>query len=275
MSRSTAKFLHGVAQAATALQSPARRAKTWAALIERLTDAGGAQVATDRGSLIMLPLRGVQVPAALGWDKEEPETIAWLATIPPGQTLWDVGAQIGFGALYAARGGVKVLAFEPKASSFALLAEHAAINGLGELVTPLCIALSDETRLARLTVSTLGPGSWNNSLEGSPDQFGRSVEGWPQGVPSVRGDDLVAVFGAAPPDHIKIDVDGAEAAVLAGLSATLPKVRSVLIEVEGQNADFAAERIERPLAAAGLVEDLAMRGQGSRRNRLFRNPAHG
>lgn len=275
MSRSTAKLLLGLARLATTAQPPARRQASWARLIDGLNEAGAAEVATPRGPLKMLPMRGPQVAAALHWDQEEPETMAWLATIAPGKTLWDVGAQIGFGALYAAKGGVQVLAFEPKASSFALLAEQAAINGLAELVTPLCIALSDHTRLTRLTVSDLGPGSWNNTLEGATDQFGRPVSGWPQGVAAMRGDDLIDTFGIAPPDHIKIDVDGVEAQVLAGLIKTLPQVRSVLIEVEGDNATEVATRIEAPLHAAGFVEDETVRTQGSRRNRLYRNPARG
>jgi FkbM family methyltransferase len=275
MSRSTAKLLLGLARLATAVQPPARRQASWARLIEGLNAAGAAEVATPRGPLKMLPLRGPQVAAALHWDQEEPETMAWLGGIGAGEVLWDVGAQIGFGALYAARGGVVVVAFEPKASSFALLAEQAAINGLAERITPLCIALSDRTELTRLTVSDLGPGSWNNTLEGATDQFGREVKGWPQGVAAMRGDDLIATFGLAPPDHLKIDVDGVEAAVLAGLVQTLPRVRSVLIEVEGDNAAEAATRIEAPLRAAGFVEDETIRAQGSRRNRLYRNAARG
>ncbi|MEO6340940.1 MAG: FkbM family methyltransferase [Caulobacteraceae bacterium] len=275
MSRSTAKLLHTLARAATALQTPQRRQASLARLIEGLNETGGADVPTPRGPLKMLPLRGPHVAAALKWDHEEPETLAWIGEVQRGQTLWDVGAQIGFGALYAGLGGVKVLAFEPKATSFALMAEHVAINGLAELITPLCVALSDTTRLSRLVLSTLGPGSWNNSLEGTSDQFGRRPEGVLQGVPEMRGDDLISTFGLQPPDHLKIDVDGVEGAVLAGLHQTLPRVRTLLIEVEGENADHAAERIDAPLAAAGFAEDVAFRGQGSGRNRLYRNASLG
>ncbi len=63
--------------------------------------------------------------------------------------------------------------------------------------------------------------------------------------------------------------------MLAGLAQTLPSVRSVLIEVEGENARLAATRIEAPLTAAGFVEDPSVRDQGSKRNRLYRNRAHG
>ena len=275
MSRSTAKILHALVRGVTSLQAPRRRQASIARLIEGLNEAGAVEVATARGPLKMLPLRGAHVAAALRWDQEEPETLAWIGEIRAGEVLWDVGAQIGFGALYAALGGVHVLAFEPKATSFALLAEHIAINGLADRVTPLCIALYDTTRLSHLTLSTLGPGSWNNSLDGAADQFGRRAEGVKQGVPAMRGDDLISMFKLEPPDHVKIDVDGVEGAVLAGLHETLPRARTVLVEVEGENEANAPVLIEGPLTAAGFAEDMAFRGQGSGRNRLYRNPSRG
>ena len=60
-----------------------------------------------------------------------------------------------------------------------------------------------------------------------------------------------------------------EGLILAGAPQTLPLVKSVMVEVEGENAAEAATRIEPPLLAAGLVEDVAVRAKGSGRNRLY------
>jgi hypothetical protein len=48
-------------------------------------------------------------------------------------------------------------------------------------------------------------------------------------------DDLSPLFGLPRPHHIKLDVDGAEHAILSGARETLadPKLRSVLVELEG------------------------------------------
>ena len=90
-----------------------------------------------------------------------------------------------------------------------------------------------------------------------------------QGALAYRIDDFIETFGLSRPDHIKIDVDGVEGLILRGAAKTLTSVRSVLVEVEGDNAAEAATRIEPPLTAAGLTEDLSVRAAGSGRNRLY------
>jgi FkbM family methyltransferase len=157
-------------------------------------------------------------------------------------------------------------------TSFSVLIEHLALNGLGERVFPLCLAFSDETCLTRLSITAMAPGSGGNSVAGQPNQFGEFNSVFSQGAPAYRMDDFRKAFGLKPPEHLKIDVDGVEGAILRGGPQTLSAVRSVMIEVEGQNAEHAAARIEAPLFAAGLVEDVAVRTRGSKRNRLYRRP---
>ena len=67
-----------------------------------------------------------------------------------------------------------------------------------------------------------------------------------------RLDDFIAQFGLPAPTHIKIDVDGLEAQVLAGAERTLkdPALRTVLVEMLTDAADEAA--IVARLEAAGL-----------------------
>lgn len=271
MSRSVARLLHGLTSAITAPQSPRRRAMTLSRLMERLDADAAHVVETRHGPIRTLPLRGPHLAAAaLGFDDEEPETLAWIDGMRAGETLWDIGAATGLFSMYAARKGVKVLAFEPKGTSFGVLVEHLALNGLGEAVFPLCVALSDETALTHLSLAQLAAGSGGNSVSGQPDQFGHHHSVFSQGVPAYRIDDFRKAFGLSAPDYLKVDVDGVEGLILKGAPQTLPLVKSVLVEVEGQNADEAATRIEPALKAAGFVEDLAVREQGSKRNRLYR-----
>jgi FkbM family methyltransferase len=271
MSRTVARLLHGVSKLITAPQSARRRAMTLSRLMERLDADAAHTVQTKHGPIRTLPLRGPHLAAAaLGFDEEEPETLAWIDAMAPGETLWDVGAATGLFSMYAARKGVKVLAFEPKGTSFGVLVEHLALNGLGEAVFPLCVALSDESGFTHLTLSQMAAGSGGNSVAGEPDQFGHHHSVFSQGVPAYRIDDFRDAFGLAAPDHLKIDVDGVEGLILKGAPKTLPLVRTVLVEVEGRNADEAATRIEPALTAAGFKEDVAVREQGSKRNRLYR-----
>lgn len=271
MSRSVARALHGIINAAIAPQKPRRRAMTLARLIERLDAEAATTIDTRRGPLKVLPLRGAHLAAAaLDFEHEEPEMLDWIDGIAAGEVLWDIGAATGLFAMYAAlKPEVEVFAFEPKATSFGVLIEHLALNGMGERVFPLCVALSDESGLTHLSLAAMAPGSGGNSVNGQPNQFGEFHSVFSQGVPAYRIDDLRTAFGLAAPDHIKIDVDGVEGLILAGAPETLPLVKSVMVEVEGENAAEAATRIEPPLLAAGLVEDVAVRTQGSGRNRLY------
>ncbi len=272
MSRTVAHFLYSIARSVTALQPPKRRAMTLSRLMERLDAAAAHTIQTRHGPIKTLPLRGPHLAAAaIGFDEEEPETLTWMDGFGAGDVFYDVGAATGLFSMYAAlTPGVTVYAFEPKATSFGVLVEHLALNGMGERVFPLPIALSDKTEAARLSLSQMAPGSGGNSVGGAPDQFGLTQYMFSQGALAYRLDDLIQTFALPAPTQLKIDVDGIEGVILKGAPETLSKVKSVMIEVEGQNADEADARLWPYLTAAGLVEDLGVRGSGSGRNRLYR-----
>jgi FkbM family methyltransferase len=270
MSRSIARMLHGVINLLTAPQGRSRKAMTLSRLAERLEAAQTHEIATRYGPIRALTLRGPHLAAAaVGFDQEEPELLSWIDSFEAGQTLWDVGAATGLFAIYAARRGIRVFAFEPKATSFGVLVEHLALNGFGEQVFPACVAFSDRTGLTQLQLHQMAAGSGGNSIDGQPNQFGDHAYVFNQGALGYRMDDFAAAFGLAAPDHLKIDVDGVEGLILRGAPDLLKRVRSVLIEVEGDNASRAAELIEPPLLAAGLKENLSVRAAGSGRNRLY------
>lgn len=272
MSRTYARALLGLLEAATAALSPRQRAKTLSRVAGAIEQRGATALATRHGELRLLALRGPHVASAVAnFASDEPETLAWIdEAIRPGETLWDVGANIGLYALYAALRGIDVVAFEPKAMTFGLLVEHIALNRLGDRIVPLCLALSDTTGLTRLRLSSVVAGGAGNALAGEPSQFGSSEAVFSQAVPAFSADDLCRLPGVAPPRHIKLDVDGIEPLILRGAAQTLASVQSVLVEVEGANLAEASARIELPLRAAGLTEDLGFRERGSRRNRCYR-----
>ena len=271
MSRTVAGALARLVHAANALQPRRQRGKTVANLMARLEADSVRTVPTPAGELTFLASRGRPVAGAVdNFRGNEPETLDWIDAIPPGEVLWDIGAAFGQFALYAGRRGVRVAAFEPKATSYGLLVEHVALNGLGDLVTPLCLALSDRTGPTAIHLHGLDPGGALNTLQGSVNQFGETPSAFLQPVFAARMDDAAALYGLSPPQHVKLDVDGIESWILAGGPETLKGVSTVLIEVEGDAVETGAEVVEGPLAAAGLTEDAAMRDRGSGRNRLFR-----
>lgn len=147
---------------------------------------------------------------------EAAETAMLRRLTPPGSTVLDVGANIGWHAMFLARTvpGVTVHAFEPVPETFRALEAHLALNGVTN-VRPYCLGCSREP--GRLTFF-LPPESVNASaanLSGRPDA--RRVE-----VEVRRLDDVVRAEGLAPA-LLKIDVEGAELHVLEGAPDTLAR----------------------------------------------------
>jgi FkbM family methyltransferase len=268
MSAPYARILSGaVALAAT----PVEKEKTLARTVEMLDEAGRMVVATRRGPLVFTTRRSVGAyKMAKAWD-DEPETLKWVDDhVRPGDCVWDIGAAIGVMAMYMALDPkVRVVAFEPKAASYALLVDHLAMNNLGDRVDAYCLALSDARVRTSFRVDTTQAGGASNGIGDTPDQFGRGRSALVQSALTISVDEFQTLYGAPAPDHLKLDVDGIEGVILRGARSTLPRVRSVLVEVEGENLKHVAGRIEAPLFAAGFREDMDVRGAGSNRNRLY------
>jgi FkbM family methyltransferase len=182
---------------------------------------------------------------------KEPETLAWIDSFVAGETLLDVGANVGIYTLYAALRGHKVLAIEPEAQNYALLNRNIYLNRMHDRITALNLALSDVSRETVLNLSTLSPASALHSVETSASPPA-SRNGFQQGVLALTLDDFLGTFSGFFPRHIKIDVDGNEALIIRGADKTLrdTRLRSVLIEID---ENLAADRdIVSSMAACGF-----------------------
>jgi FkbM family methyltransferase len=143
-------------------------------------------------------------------------------------------------------GGARVYSFEAGYANLAALTTNVALNGLAGQVTPMPVALSDRTAIDVFNLRDVEPGGARHALgsgavpEGGPALF-------PQPVLVFRLDDLVEQFRLPAPNHIKLDVDGGELAVLAGAARTLesPALRTVLIEVSTSLSDAVTEALGR------------------------------
>jgi FkbM family methyltransferase len=194
----------------------------------------------------------------MSFFRHEPETARWIDTfVGRGECLWDIGANIGHFALYAARSREAcVLAFEPSAQTFGVLYRNIALNGLGGLISAYCIALSDQTELSSFFLQNASAGEAMHSL-GTPETIKGSFK--PQFIQttiSMSADDFIARFKASPPDHIKLDVDGIEDRIIAGARNALKQVKSILVELDGAHIDPGKRaRVVALLSEVGLVED--------------------
>lgn len=186
---------------------------------------------------------------------KEPETVAWLEThIHPGDVVWDIGANVGAYSLLIAKhfkGNAKVYAFEPSFSTFAQLSRNVALNDASGAVYPMYIALSDKSELGFFNYSSLDTGTALHALEteSSKAEF-RAVHRQP--ILSFTADEMIERFRLPYPNHIKLDVDGIEYAILQGASRALsqPGLRSIIVESEDTRPG--AQGIHALLQGAGF-----------------------
>lgn len=254
--------------------------KTFSAILGRLVGGLTAPLGTWSRRATLARLSGDLVPvvdadtaagpvrfycptkSSLYWPRgaygDEPATVAWLDGFADGDVLWDIGACVGVFALYAAKRGHRVFAFEANPYSYGCLVRNVALNGLEDRLRPFCLALDDTAGSATFHLSSDEAGSVANTIDG--DTAGRVVGATAQAEVTVLKasvDHLVAAFGLTPPTHIKIDVDSIEDRILDGAVQTLrgPSVRSVLVEL-GTHDD--AQRAQAARIGT-LMESLGFR----------------
>ena len=267
MSKRLSRLIAGLAGAVAAPLSEKRRMLTLALASERLRQvvtvaARGRQLRFDCPTA-----RALHDP--LAFSTGEPETLHWIdLQVRPGEVVWDIGANIGVYALYAAlTPEVTVIAFEPSAASFAALMRNIEINGLGERVLAFCLALSDRTQVDFLHMADSAAGHSMHAFGQMETVGGPVIPAFSQVVPGFTIDEVRAQFALPAPDHIKLDVDGTEEKILRGGAATLAAVRSIAMEVSGASGEAAASF----LCARGFA---MMPAEGAApRNRVFLNRA--
>jgi FkbM family methyltransferase len=139
--------------------------------------------------------------------------------IKPGDVVVDIGANIGFHSLYFAelvgeKG--KVISFEPVAYNFASLSENIQLNAFKQ-IKAYNIALSDKEEEFTIEIDekSNNPGSFNLFAKG-----GHTV------IKCAIGDEILKDEKI---NFFKIDVEGYESYVIAGLLKTIEKNRPFLV----------------------------------------------
>jgi len=206
-------------------------------------------VPTKYGNINFYCAGRVSLYRADTFHTKEPETLEWIDTFKLGDVLWDIGANVGCYTLYAAVKGIKVLAFEPSAFNYFLLMKNLMINQLDKKVEAYCLAFSNKASLSAFNMNYLEVGDSCHQLAPIGDVSTARLR---QSVLTLSVDDVVRSFAPSFPYHIKIDVDGVEAAIVLGAMKTLsdPRLKSVLIEIDESNPED--QNIVRMLAIAGL-----------------------
>ena len=184
---------------------------------------------------------------------KEPETLVWINGFKENATFFDIGANIGLYSCYAAKKlKCNTFAFEPSFFNLELLSKNIFVNNLSSLIKIVPISLSSEKKISEFNMS-------NTEWGGALSTFGEKItfDGsdlksvFKYTTISISLDECINFFNFPQPDHIKIDVDGIEYAILSGASKILQNAKSVLIEIN-ENVKDNKERCEKPLKDSGL-----------------------
>ena len=147
---------------------------------------------------------------------ERDKQILFSRALKPGFTVWDVGANVGFYTLLAARivGATgKVSAFEPLPSNVRALRRHLDLNGVAT-TTVVEAAVAD-----REGALSFKPAESN--AEGRLEESGRMK------VKCIRLDDYWKTSGESP-KVLKMDIEGGEEAALSGGKEFLAACRPLI-----------------------------------------------
>ncbi len=153
------------------------------------------------------------------------------ASIDQDDVFYDIGANVGFFSLLAARltgRAGQVVAFEPLPDNILRLTENIRRNGFSCVkVEPFALGATNEERTFQVSERpTWGKLAGAGSL---PDKYVSDTK-----VSVRRLDDLLLEATLQPPHFMKIDVEGAEAEVIEGARETILRYGPILmIEMHG------------------------------------------
>ena len=181
--------------------------------------------------------------------------------VGPGDLVFDVGAHLGDRSAAFAALGARVIALEPQPDILRWLRR---LVGWRPRVTVRGEAVGAAPGTARLAVSRRTPtvstmaAEWRSTIADANPSF-QSVR-WQETVevPVTTLDALIATYGV--PRFCKIDVEGFEAEVLAGLSRPL---RALSVEFVAGHLHVATACVRR-LNELGAYEFNAVLGEGRR-----------
>jgi len=184
------------------------------------------------------PLRGFRWKVGAGYDAhwlgiyESEKARAFQASLRPGDTVWDIGANVSYYSLVASaavgpRG--RMFAFEPLPDNLDYLGFHVKTNKAGNV-----------TVVPKVLGRTAGRAHF---ACGRSRSQGRVAEAGEFEVELIGGDEEIAAGRLHAPDVIKMDIEGGELDAIPGMRGALERARAVFIATHGP-------------AARALVESL-------------------
>jgi FkbM family methyltransferase len=184
--------------------------------------------------------------------EEEPLMMRWIAGMSPEDVVLDIGANAGMYSVAMARRARCVYACELDPLNVGLIHENAFLNGVQDRVVVLPVACAATDGVVEVHFRDLSPGDALQSMsrpQQTPTRLGPRPHVSP--VLTLSLDGLWSRANLPRPTKIKIDVDGNERTVLAGIRELCASAREIYYE-DTQLAD--SQQVPAELLALGFDE---------------------
>jgi FkbM family methyltransferase len=197
---------------------------------------------------------------------------AMVRHLGSGGVFYDIGANLGFFSLLGAHlAGLeqgRVYAFEAAPDNAAAIRSNARLNGITNIEV-IGGAVSSHSGRGRLQV--VDDQSWSKLEEYGEHPYTQNVIE----VELVAIDDLVRAGALLPPTVVKIDVEGAEIAVLEGMRETIATHRPAIIcELHDTHGEFVDAMAEHGYRLINLEGTIPVREEGASAHALALPPRH-
>lgn len=166
--------------------------------------------------------------------------------------LWDIGANVGSICLplLSRHPNLRACAFEASPPVLSRLIANASVNpSLAGRLEIFAVAMSDQASLVDFFTSN----EPHNSGLGAIGQRSNTMA-LPVKIPAMSGDEIIESGLAPPPDLIKIDVEGHESAVFAGLRRYISRSHPAIAY---EHSTYRLREIgEDPMRVADYLQEL-------------------
>jgi len=186
----------------------------------------------------------VACKAQIAEPEESAEFQNFLSYCNAEMFLFDIGAHYGLFSLAAAHFGGKAVAVDPSAMAIRMIARQVKLNHASDKIRTLQAAVSDASgELQMLSSGVFSEGYFKLAAGRSASELTK--------IRAVTIDEMASEFGV--PTHIKIDVEGHEAAALRGGRQTFTRHKPTLflelhnqmVAADGGDPNAALDELQR------------------------------
>lgn len=202
------------------LSRTVRRSERWWARHQSMTIRSG------EGAGLKFNTRNASANYIEGTN-EIPVQKAMARYLNSGDVFYDIGANVGFFSLIAARmvgSSGKVYAFEPVPTNAAVVRRNARLNNL-QNITVYEKAVSSSPGKGELLLAEHPGGAMLATAGATMNSASRGAIT----VDLVSIDEMIAQKALTPPSLVKVDVEGVELDVLRGMSESIKQFKPIVI----------------------------------------------